>query len=273
MDSSFATAHKYMLRYEGGYSNHPADPGGVTLNGITQRVYNAWRKSRGQPTKTLTRAMIGDAGWIAERDAIYRSDFWVPPGCPALKAGPDGATYDYSVNSGPGRAIRVLQKLCGRPVTGRLTQEDIAAANKRDPGALVKAICDERIAFLHSLSTWPTFGAGWGRRVSDVRVYCAGLVTGRSITMQPDAQQPGKGVVPDKKAAKNTTAAAGAGGSAAAGANFADWVSAHPMISVAVVAAVVVGVAYVFYLLDKSREKQQNTPMPGIDVVPEAATS
>jgi lysozyme family protein len=99
MESSFPTAHARMLAYEGGYSNHPADPGGVTLEGITQRVYCAWRAAKGLLCRTLTAAMRFTPEWVAERDAIYRENYWLPPRCPELPAGVDAAIYDYSVNS------------------------------------------------------------------------------------------------------------------------------------------------------------------------------
>src|SRR5262249_22467059 len=56
------------------------------------------------------------------------------------------------VNSGIGRAQRVL-----------------AGMDATDPVDIINAICDERLTFLQSLRTWPTFGRGWARRVADVR--------------------------------------------------------------------------------------------------------
>src|SRR5690606_35625470 len=118
METSFPVAHKNVLQYEGGYSNHPADPGGVTLEGITQAVDDAWRKSKGLAKRALTAALRYTPAWIAERDAIYRENYWLPPRCPELPAGVDAAIYDYSVNSGIGRSRKVLQRLVGVTADG-----------------------------------------------------------------------------------------------------------------------------------------------------------
>jgi len=43
--SAFETALPFVLRWEGGFVDHPADPGGRTNRGVTQRTYDAWRQS------------------------------------------------------------------------------------------------------------------------------------------------------------------------------------------------------------------------------------
>ena len=132
VESSFPIAHRQMLAYEGGYSNHPADPGGVTLEGVTQAVYDAWCKDNGRPRKTLVPSMRGDPVWNVQRDAIYRQRYWFPPNCALLNPGVDAAIYDYSVNSGIGRSRKVLQRLVGVKDDGVIGQVTISAANRRD---------------------------------------------------------------------------------------------------------------------------------------------
>src|SRR5687767_14986375 len=76
---------------------------------------------------------------------------------------PDGldyALFDYEVNSGPARAAKVLQRLVGADVDGIVGEATLALVQARDPQALITALCDERLAFLQRLKTWPVFAKG-----------------------------------------------------------------------------------------------------------------
>ncbi len=76
----------------------------------------------------------------------------------------------YGVNSGIGRSGKVLRRALKLPDnSSSVTDAVIAAARAIDPAILVAVICDERLRFLQSLKTWPVFGAGWGRRVAEVK--------------------------------------------------------------------------------------------------------
>lgn len=272
MESSFPIAHRHVLSYEGGYCNHPADPGGVTLDGVTQVRYDEYRRSKGLPTRRLTPQMSGTHAWTAERDDIYRSGYWLPPKCGQLPAGVDAAIYDYSVNSGIGRSRKVLQRLVGVPNDGVIGPLTLAAVGKRDPKQLVNAICDERLAFLQRLRTWPTFGRGWGARVTDVRSYATALAAGAALERPTTMSQPqAKGEVPEPKAAKTAVKTGAPAGGAAAGGSFWDWVAAH-QIETALIAVAVIGVmALAIHGLNEWRRRQQESPTPSIGVVPEAA--
>lgn len=269
---NFPIAHKHVLAYEGGYSNHPADPGGVTLNGITQATDNAWRRAHGQPLRRLTAKLNGSAAWEAERDAIYRHAYWDALACDDLPAGVDAAIYDYGVNSGVGRAAKVLQRLVGVKVDRKIGPKTLDAVRARDPLDLVNAICAERLAFLRRLKTWPVFGKGWGRRVADVRDYAGALATAtahenvaRSVTPLPK-EAAAKGEVPAPKAAK-TAAKAGPVVAVGSGLGMLDWIAAHPVATVAIAAAVIGAIV----LINHWHRLQQEAPTPGIGVVPEAA--
>ncbi len=269
MESNYRVVLQKVLVYEGGFANHPQDPGGRTLQGVTQAVYDKYRKDHGLARKLLTKDMMGTADWGREMAEIYRKGYWVPPTCPVLSSGVDAAMMDYAVHSGPGRAVRVLQALIGRPVTGRMTSEDVTAANKRNPRELVLAICNERVRFLQSLKTWPTFGVGWGRRITSLRAFCDSLATGQRGPVTIEARESvGKGEVPTTKKAKKVvstgTVAAGGG----AGFSVGDWIAAHPGITAVICVVVFAGVAFVFYKLDEWRDKKQLTPMP-VEIVPE----
>ena len=72
-DAALDDALKFVLRWEGGFVDHPNDPGGRTNKGVTQKVYDSWRQRQGQPVRDVK--AIDDAEVIS----IYRGDYWVPP--------------------------------------------------------------------------------------------------------------------------------------------------------------------------------------------------
>ncbi len=193
--STFDEALTRVLAHEGGYVNHPSDPGGPTNHGITLNEYAAFKGRK--VTAADVRAMP-----LADAKAIYRAKYWGKMRCDLLPAGLDYALFDYGVNSGTGRAPKVLQRLCGLPDDGRLTDAVIAAASKRAAADLINRLCDERLAFLKRLKTWPIFGAGWRRRVTDVRIAAlrmaagAGRGSARTAASAPTlTPSSGKGVV------------------------------------------------------------------------------
>ncbi|WP_246677573.1 glycosyl hydrolase 108 family protein [Mesorhizobium sp. B2-3-12] len=93
-----------MLAHEGGYSNHPADPGGATMKGVTQRVYDGYRKSKGLSTRSVKGIQT------AELNEIYDRQYWDAVKGDLLPAGVDYVVFDGAVNSGPGRSIMWLQQ-------------------------------------------------------------------------------------------------------------------------------------------------------------------
>ena len=161
--ASYDEALRRVLVHEGGYSNHPSDPGGPTNFGITIADYRRYVKP--DATAADVRAMSVD-----EAKAIYRKRYWDVQRCDELPAGVDYSVFDYGVNSGIGRSGKVLRRVVGLPDdTSVVTDQVLAYARVRDPKVLVAAICDERLAFLKSLRTWPVFGRGWGTRVAEVK--------------------------------------------------------------------------------------------------------
>jgi lysozyme family protein len=161
--SSYDEALSRLLVHEGGYSNHPADPGGPTNFGITLADARAYwkRDATAADVRAMPRAVARE---------IYRSKYWAALRGNDLPAGVDYAVFDYGVNSGIGRAGKVLRRLVGlADTTSAIDGAVIAAVWRRPPKRLIEAICDERLAFLQSLSTWGVFGNGWGRRVREVR--------------------------------------------------------------------------------------------------------
>src|SRR3954447_12126781 len=155
----------HVLEHEGGNDDDPRDPGGRTSRGIIQSEWTVWRKTHpGLPADV----------WQAPQDqveAIYKAKYWTALGCDDLPAGVDYCVFDYGVNSGIGRAQRIL-----------------ASIHASDPVVMIHTICDERLRFLQGLSTWGTFGRGWGSRVAEVRrdaLAMAAKPTPRAFTQAP----------------------------------------------------------------------------------------
>lgn len=160
--ANFEAALSAVLAHEGGYVDHPDDPGGATNLGITHATLSAWR---GAPvTKADVRALTRN-----EAAAIYDARYWRAVRADDLPTGLDLATFDFAVNSGPERAIRTLQKALGIPADGQIGPVTLSAIAAHDSGALIRALTAARLAFLTGLSTFPVFGRGWTRRVEAVR--------------------------------------------------------------------------------------------------------
>ena len=157
-----------VLVHEGGNVDDPRDSGGRTSHGITQRVYDGYRRRQGREPRDVY------AMSQAERDSIYRQQYWNAVKGDDLPSGLDYVVFDGAVNSGPGQSIKWLQRALGARYTGKVdgvmgavTLDAVDAHPDHD--ALIAAICARRMAFLRALRTWRTFGKGWTRRVSAVR--------------------------------------------------------------------------------------------------------
>lgn len=161
MKENFAACLAETLRHEGGWSDHPKDPGGATMKGVTLDTYRRWRPGA---TKAQLRAITD-----AEVAAIYRKGYWDAVNADDLPAGLDLVAFDGAVNSGPSRGAKWLQAGVGAKQDGKVGPATIAAARAYDTRTAVNRACDARLAFLKTLGTWPTFGKGWSRRVASVR--------------------------------------------------------------------------------------------------------
>lgn len=167
---TFRNALKRALVHEGGYSNHPSDPGGVTLEGVTQRVYDAYCRRKGIQQNQLRREMRGTPEWVYVRDEIYREQYWDVIRGDQLPPGINYVVFDGAVNSGPVQSVKWLQRALGvRLIDGHIGTLTMDAIDVHpDHDALVRDICDQRMKFLKALKTWKAFGRGWASRVKDV---------------------------------------------------------------------------------------------------------
>ena len=162
MKKNFKNALEHVLVHEGGWADHPEDPGGATMKGVTLITF---RRHFGEK-KTKD-----DLRNISERqlEKIYRSGYWDKCLCDKLYAGVDYTVFDAAVNSGPGRGAKWLQAAIGAKQDGGIGPKTLAKVEENDPIQITNNMCDRRLTFLRNLSTWSTFGRGWERRVEGVR--------------------------------------------------------------------------------------------------------
>lgn len=162
MQSNFPFCLKEVLKHEGGWADHPKDPGGATMKGITIGTYSQWKGRRA--SKAELRAIPDE-----EVAAIYKRNYWDKVRGDDLPSGLDFVAFDAAVNSGPSRGAKWLQQGLGVAADGQIGPKTLAAAESADAKTAIIAATNARFAFLRSLRTWPHFGKGWTRRVDDVR--------------------------------------------------------------------------------------------------------
>lgn len=246
--STYPSAMTHLRRDEGGYVNHPRDPGGATNFGITQAVYDGFRKRKGLATRSVK--------LIAEDEVatIYKTQYAEKVRYDDLPAGVDYATFDAAVNSGVSRGAKWLQASVGANADGVVGNQTVAKAKANDPVATVKSICARRLSFVRSLKTWTTFGRGWSRRIAGVEA------NGVAMALKAGGMSQ-RGVVAVTKAEAERAAATSRTQATSAGSSIVPAASATGTASVAdlnattivVLSVVAVGlVAFAVYLFRKS---------------------
>ena len=165
-------AMAHMLKEEGGFVNHPKDPGGMTNLGVTARVWEEWV---GHPVdEKQMRALVP-----ADVIPLYQRKYWNATRCSDLPSGIDLCVFDTAVNSGPGRAVKMLQGCLGVAADGAIGNNTLAALAQfkgESLKQLINGYCDARQAFLAGLPTFATFGKGWTARVARLRAEALEMV-------------------------------------------------------------------------------------------------
>ena len=162
MPITLSEALQFTLKWEGGYTNHPKDPGGATNFGIIQVRYDEYRKFKGlrlNPVKNIT---------VAEYIEIYDKFYWDPVRAQYLDGTLGLALFDTAVNMGTGGAISRLQKALNVPITGKWTQAISDVIHQSDQTAVALTICKLRIAKRYARvkqnATQKVFLKGWLNR-------------------------------------------------------------------------------------------------------------
>jgi lysozyme family protein len=169
MKDNWKSAFKMMLASEGGYVNHPSDPGGMTNLGVTKRVWEEWvgRESNEKEMRSLTPEMV---------EPLYKRKFWDACKCDELPTGVDYLVFDFAVNAGVGRSAKILQTAVGVTPDGGIGPITLAAVKAQDPAELIEKFSDAKESFYRSLNTFPTFGKGWLNRVAAVKIKATAML-------------------------------------------------------------------------------------------------
>jgi len=155
--ANFSKCLDMLLHHEGGFVNHPDDPGGMTNLGVTKAVYEKYIKRNA--TEAEMRALTK-----IDVSPIYRSNYWDRGHCDDLPSGVDWSVFDWGVNSGMGRAAKALQRVVGVTADGAIGPMTIKATHDIKPQDVIVKMHSTRQSFYESLSTFKTFGKGWTRR-------------------------------------------------------------------------------------------------------------
>ena len=168
--SNFEKCLEIILHHEGGYVNHPKDPGGETNLGVTKRVYEEWGGTKDM--KDLT---------VEDVAPIYKKNYWDRVKGDDLPSGLDLCIFDFAVNAGPGRAAKMIQKMIGVTVDGGIGPNTLRAIGlyEEEMGGVAEVIVEyqkQRQAYYESLSTFDTFGRGWTRRVDETTITATEMI-------------------------------------------------------------------------------------------------
>ncbi len=169
MKENFDDALAAVLEHEGGFVNHPKDPGGMTNLGVTKRVWETWvgKTVSEADMRALTPATVAP---------MYRKQYWDAVKGDELPSGLDYLMFDFAINAGVSRAIRTMQKAIGTTPDGAIGPKTMQALRDAGPDALIAKFSDEKEAFYRSLPTFATFGKGWLRRVAEVKSHAVTLL-------------------------------------------------------------------------------------------------
>lgn len=157
MKENFNKCLTMLLHHEGGFVNHPKDPGGMTNLGVTKAVYDKWigREATEQEMRDLTPEDVAP---------IYKKNYWDRVKGDDLPSGVDWACFDWAVNSGSGRPAKALQRCVGATPDGAIGPMTLRAVAENESKKLVEGVYTQRQKFYEDLKTFETFGRGWTRR-------------------------------------------------------------------------------------------------------------
>ena len=165
MEKNYKKCLETILHHEGGYVNHPDDPGGETNLGVTKRVYEEWCMSQDFIVKDMKDLEVSDVA------PIYKKNYWDRVKGDELPSGLDLCVFDFGVNAGTGRAAKYLQSMVGATTDGAIGPATLRAVHAYvQIEGLEHSIGEyqhKRQGYYEGLKHFATFGRGWTRRVSE----------------------------------------------------------------------------------------------------------
>ena len=169
MNSNWQKSFELMLKSEGGFVNHPSDPGGMTNLGVTKATWENWvgRESDEAEMRSLTPEKV---------EPLYKKKFFDAVRGDELPVGLDYLLFDFAVNAGAGRAIKTLQSAVGVTPDGGFGPLTMAAVQAIEPQELIERFSQAKEDFYRSLNTFNVFGKGWLNRVADVKLKANSMI-------------------------------------------------------------------------------------------------
>jgi len=107
---------------------------------------------------------------------LYKRDYWDAVRGDDLPAGVDYAVFDFAINAGPAAARKMIQKALGVTADGSIGPATMKAIQDADGKDLLEKFSHSKEAFYKSLSTFPTYGKGWLKRVADVQTSASTMI-------------------------------------------------------------------------------------------------
>ena len=160
MKENYQNCLDIILHHEGGYVNHPEDPGGETNLGVTKRVYEEWGG-----TKDMKDLLVEDVA------PIYEKNYWGRLKCDDIPSGLDLCVFDFGVNAGTGRSAKYLQRMIGTVADGGIGPNTLRALDEyvslHGLNETIENYQENRQKYYEKLKTFKTFGRGWTRRVNE----------------------------------------------------------------------------------------------------------
>ena len=169
MNRNWNKSFDLVIVNEGGYVDNKLDPGGATNWGCTQAVWEGYIGHK---------VSIDDMKALTKEDVkpLYKKRYWDAIHGDAIPSGLDYCLFDCAINSGVNRSAKIIQEIVGVFADGAIGNNTVSAITQLNPITAINEFCDKRQAFLESLKTFPVFGKGWSKRVSEVRTRALEMV-------------------------------------------------------------------------------------------------
>ena len=165
--SEFDRAMDILLKWEGGFVDHPYDDGGPTNMGITHEALARWRgvdDVSAEQVRSITRS---------EAKSIFRSLYWDRVRAEEMHQIVSMVVMDGAVNHGVGKISKFLQRTLGREESGEIADDDInelrsKAGDEEGAVRIATAIADLRRDHYVNHKDAVHFLRGWRNRLTDV---------------------------------------------------------------------------------------------------------
>jgi lysozyme family protein len=163
MTKNFRDCLDLVLKHEGGFVNHPSDPGGMTNLGVTKKVWEEWigHPATEKDMRGLTPAIVAP---------MYEMRYWRTSYCEKLPRGLDLLVFSMAVNAGSGRSVKLLQDAIGVVADGVIGPRTMAKINEANVETLIDKFSEARTAYYKGLKLFPVFGRGWLNRTDKERL-------------------------------------------------------------------------------------------------------